>query len=152
MRFLHTWPFSNPNIEVVIFCLHGWCTLGVFLMPAFTCLGHECQGLLSPCHGMHGLDLGLYSHLKEFWGNGVRNHVNSTRKIPSTGHSEEGQTCNATSRWTASPTHHQHYSVPLCTKDKCLTTRPPKAIPYNVWRTHCSVMLSTSAFLACHLC
>ena len=27
--------------------------LGVFLLLAFTCLGHECQDLLSPCHGMH---------------------------------------------------------------------------------------------------
>ena len=34
---------------------------------------------------MHRLDLGLYSHPKEFWGNGVRNIVNSRRKIPSTG-------------------------------------------------------------------
>ena len=34
---------------------------------------------------MHRLDLGLYSHPKEFWGNGVRNHINSKRKIPSTG-------------------------------------------------------------------
>ena len=33
----------------------------------------------------HRLDLGLYSHLKEFWGNGVRTHVNSKGKIPSTG-------------------------------------------------------------------
>ena len=26
---------------------------GVFLLPAFAHLGHECQGLLSPCDGMH---------------------------------------------------------------------------------------------------
>ena len=25
----------------------------VFLLLAFTCLGHECQDLLSPCDGMH---------------------------------------------------------------------------------------------------
>ena len=31
----------------------------------------------------HRLDLGLYSHLKEFWGNGVRTHINS-EEIPST--------------------------------------------------------------------
>ena len=44
--------------------------LGVVLLPAFTRLGHECQDLLSLCHGMHvhRLDLGLYSHPKEFWG------------------------------------------------------------------------------------
>ena len=34
---------------------------------------------------MHRLDLGLYSHPKEFWGNGVWTHVNSKGKIPSTG-------------------------------------------------------------------
>ena len=44
--------------------------LGVFLLLAFTCLGHERQDLLSPCDGMHVCtdDLGLCSHLKEFWG------------------------------------------------------------------------------------
>ena len=31
---------------------------------------------------VHRLDLGLYSHPKEFWGNGVRNHANPKRKIP----------------------------------------------------------------------
>ena len=34
---------------------------------------------------MHRLDLGLCSLLKEFWGNGVKTHVNSKGKIPSTG-------------------------------------------------------------------
>ena len=34
---------------------------------------------------VHKLDLGLHSHPKEFWGNGVRTHVNSKGKIPSTG-------------------------------------------------------------------
>ena len=43
----------SPTIEVVTCCLHGWCMLGVFLLPAFTSLGHECQDLLSPCDGMH---------------------------------------------------------------------------------------------------
>ena len=55
---------------------------------------------------VHRLDLGLYSHLKEFSGNGVRTHVNSKRKIPSTGSSEEGQTRDATSHRTGSPTHY----------------------------------------------
>ena len=61
----------NPTIEVVTFRLHGWCMLGVFLLPAFTHLGHECQDRLSPCDGMpdvHRLARGLYSHPKEFWG------------------------------------------------------------------------------------
>ena len=34
---------------------------------------------------MHRLNLGLYSHPKEFLGNGVRARVNSKGKIPSTG-------------------------------------------------------------------
>ena len=34
---------------------------------------------------MHRLDLGLYSHPKEFWESGVRTHVNSKGNIPSTG-------------------------------------------------------------------
>ena len=42
----------NSTIEVVTFCLHGWCMLGVFLLPAFTHLGHQCQDLLSLCDGM----------------------------------------------------------------------------------------------------
>ena len=43
----------NPTIEVVTFCLCGWCMLGVFLLPAFAHLGHECQDLLSLCYGVH---------------------------------------------------------------------------------------------------
>ena len=58
--------FLNPTIEVVTFHLCGWCMLDVFLLPAFTCLGHECQDLLTLCDGwnacVHRLDLGLYSH------------------------------------------------------------------------------------------
>ena len=46
-------PFPNPAISVATFRLRGWCILGVFLLPAFTCLGHECQDLLSSCDGMH---------------------------------------------------------------------------------------------------
>ena len=53
VRFLRMWPFFNPTIKVVTFHLHGWCVLGVFLLPAFTRLGHERQDLLSPCDEMH---------------------------------------------------------------------------------------------------
>ena len=45
--------FFNPTIDTATFHLHGWCMLGVFLLPAFTRLGHECQDILSPCDGMH---------------------------------------------------------------------------------------------------
>ena len=51
---------------------------------------------------MHRLDLGLYSHPKEFWGNGVRAHVISKGKIPSTGSPEEDRTHSASSRRTYS--------------------------------------------------
>ena len=76
----------NPTIEVVTFSLCGWCRMGV-LLPAFTHLGHERQDLLSPCNGMHACtdDFSLHSNPKEFWGNGVRAHVNSKGKIPLTG-------------------------------------------------------------------
>ena len=37
--------FLNPTIEVVTFCLRGWCMLGVFLLLAFNRLGHEHQDL-----------------------------------------------------------------------------------------------------------
>ena len=53
------WPFLFfvgvffPTFEVVTFRFRGWCMLGVFLLPAFTRLGHECQDHLSPCDGMH---------------------------------------------------------------------------------------------------
>ena len=39
----------NPTIEVVTFCLSGWCILGVFLLLAFIRLRHEHEDLLSPC-------------------------------------------------------------------------------------------------------
>ena len=62
---------------------------------------------------VHRLDFELYSHLKEFWGNGVRTHANSKGKIPSTWSSEENQTHDTASRWTVSPIHYQlSYSGP----------------------------------------
>ena len=59
----------------------------------------------------HWLDLNLYWHLKQFGGNGVRTHVNSKRKIPSTGGSEEGEIGETASRRTASPTHNRQTTV-----------------------------------------
>ena len=58
---------------------------------------------------VHRLDLRLYSHPKEFWGNGVRTHINSMGKAFSTGKKispEEDRTHNVSNR-TQSPTHHQ---------------------------------------------
>ena len=46
-------PFFSPAIKVVTFRLRGWCVLGVSLLPAFTCLGHERHDVLSLCDEMH---------------------------------------------------------------------------------------------------
>ena len=55
-----------------------------------------------------------YSHLKGCLGNGVRTHVNSKKKIPSTRGSEEGGTPDTASCRTGRPTHYQpSYSGPL---------------------------------------
>ena len=62
---------------------------------------------------VHRLDLGLYSDPTEFRGNGVRTHVNSKGKMPSTGGSEEGRICDAASQRTVSPRHYRlSYSGP----------------------------------------
>ena len=76
---------------------------------------------------VHRLDLGLYSHPKEFGGkeseamlaprekfplpevqrrNGVRSHASSKGKFPSTRGSEEDQTHDAASCTTLSQTHY----------------------------------------------
>ena len=86
--FAHVTFFFNPTIKVVTFSLCGWCMLGVFVLPAFTHLGHERQDLLSPCDGRHVCtdQTSVYTLIrKSFGGNGVRTHVNSKGKIPSTG-------------------------------------------------------------------
>ena len=70
---------------------------------------------------VHILDLSLYSRLKEFiWGNGVRTHVNSKGKLPSTRGSEEGPTCDAAPHRTANPTHYRlSYSSPHQSIQSC---------------------------------
>ena len=87
----------NPTIEVATFRLRGWCMLGVFLLPAFARLGHECQDLWSLCDGMHVST------------DQTRTHVYSKGKIPSTGKKSPQRiepTMLASCR-TASPTHYQ---------------------------------------------
>ena len=64
---------------------------------------------------MHRLDLALYSHPKQCLGNGVRTHVNSKGKMPSSGKkfsSEEDRTHGAASSRTASPTHYKLSTSP----------------------------------------
>ena len=71
----------------------------------------------------HRLDLGLYSHPKEFLGNGVRTHVNSKEKtcLPAKIFPEENRTLDAASSGTASPTHHQRTVQP-----------PPPPLPRHI--------------------
>ena len=118
VRFLRMWPFCNPTREVVTFRLCGWCMLGVFLLPAFTRLGHECQDLLSRCDGMHVCTAQTIPWFilssKRILGNGVRTYVNSKGKIPCTRDSEEVRTRDAASRRTGSPAYYQlSYSGPI---------------------------------------
>ena len=79
----------NPTIEVVTFRHRGSCVLGVFLLPAFTRLGNECQNLLSPCDRMHVCRdwTSVYSLIRKssFLRNVVGTYVNSKGKITSTG-------------------------------------------------------------------
>ena len=59
---------------------------------------------------VHRLDLGLYSHPKEFRWNGTRTHVSSKGKNPlyrKKFSSEEDRTHDAASSRTVSPAHHQ---------------------------------------------
>ena len=80
--------FLNPATEVVTLRLRGWCMLGVFLLLAFTRLGHVSQDLWSPCDGMHVCtdQTSVYILIrKSFGGNGVRTHINTKGKMPSTG-------------------------------------------------------------------
>ena len=118
VRFLRMWPFFNPTIEVVTFHLHGWCMLGVFLLPAFIHLGHECQDLLSPCDGMHVCTdkTSVYTFIrKSLEGMESQPKLNPREKspLPEKFSPEEDQTHDAASSRTASPTHNQlSYSGP----------------------------------------
>ena len=59
-----------PAIEVVTFCLRGWCMLGLFVLLAFTRLGHKSFESVRWNTCALRLDLGLYSHPKESGGVG----------------------------------------------------------------------------------
>ena len=89
---------------------------GCVLLPAFTHLGHEYQDLW--VHAMECMRAQTRPWFilssKKFWGNGVRNHVNSKEKIPSTGSSEVGQILNSASCKTANPTHYPLSNAGSC--------------------------------------
>ena len=67
------------------------------------------------------LDLSLYSHPKEFLGNGVRTHVNSKGKIPTTRiiSSEEDRSHDAaSSRITSTKHYHRAIQAPVTLTEK----------------------------------
>ena len=92
--------------------VHAGCVFDARIHPPRT----RMSGSFKPMQWnacVHRLDLALYSHPKEFWGNGVRTHVNSKGKMPYTGGSEEDQTRDAASHKTSNPTHYRlSYSGP----------------------------------------
>ena len=112
VRFLRMWPFFNPTIEVVTLCLCGWRMLAVFLLPAFTCLGHKCQDLSSLCDGMHACTdkTSAYTLIRKSFG-GMESEPMLTPRGKSPllekFSSDEDQTHNAALSRTASPTHYQ---------------------------------------------
>ena len=106
---LRMWPFSfvclffNPSVEVVF---RGWCVLGVFLLPAFARLGHECQDLLSPSDGMHARQdwtLVALSSKRVFRGNGIIIHGNYKGRFPSTGKPWGGSNPRRLITWDSKP-------------------------------------------------
>ena len=102
----------NPTIEAVTFHFRGCCMLGMFLLTAFTRLGHECQDLLSPCDGMHVCthQTSVYTLIrKSFRGMELELMLAPREKspLPEKSSSEKDRTHDAASRRTASPTLYQ---------------------------------------------
>ena len=83
--------------------------LGVFLLPAFTHLGHECQDVLSLCECMCAQSRPWSVLSFEFGGNGVKTHLTPREKslLPEKFSQEEDRTQDAASSRTASPTHYE---------------------------------------------
>ena len=104
VRFLHMWPFFNPTIRVVSHIPSSWmvqagCVFVADIHPSRTWTSGSFESVRwNAC--VHRLDLGLYSHPKEFLGNGVWTHVNSKGKIPSTGKFPQRR-IEPASLWTA---------------------------------------------------
>ena len=69
VKILRMWPFFKPAIEVVTFCLHGWCMLGGFVAsihPSRTWMSGPFESVgWNVC--VHRPDLGLCSHQKELY-------------------------------------------------------------------------------------
>ena len=60
--FGESFPYDRCLFQpkIVTFHLHGWCVLGVFLLPVLTCLGCFESMRWNAC--VHRPDLSLYSH------------------------------------------------------------------------------------------
>ena len=132
VRFWRMWLFVNLTIEVVTFHLrthkmlknmhtftktHGacWCIFVAGIPPSRTWMSGSFEPVRCNTR-VHSLDLGLCSHPKEFWGNGVRTHVGSREKspLPEKSSSEEDRSHVAALRRTASPALYQlSYSGPI---------------------------------------
>ena len=88
VRFLHMRPFFKSNHWgnhiPSLWMVHTGCFFVVaHIHLSRTWMSGSFESVRwNAC--VHRLDLGIYSHPKEFWGKGVRNHVNSKGKIPST--------------------------------------------------------------------
>ena len=103
---------------------------------------------------VHRLDLSLYSHPKEFWGNGVRTHVHSQGQIPSTGRPEEDRTHDAASSRTASRTRYRlSYSGPRGkqTKQKNKNKSKTPASSQGETSTVSSVLTAAKSYQSCSL-
>ena len=82
--------------------VYARCVFVADLDPSSTCMSGSFESVGWNTR-VHRLDLGLYSHPKEFLETEMRTHVNLKGKIPSTGGPEEDQ---ASGR-TASPRHYR---------------------------------------------
>ena len=84
VRFLHTWLFQSYHTGSHIlysYMVHAWCVFVAGIHPSRTWMLGSFESMQwNAC--VYRLDLGLYSHLKEFWGNGVRSHGNYKGKSP----------------------------------------------------------------------
>ena len=138
------WPFFNPTIEVVTFRLRGWCMLGVFLLPAFTRLGHERRDLLSSCDRIRvcTVYISVYSLTRKSFGGMESEPMLTPRetfprreKISP----DEDRTHDAASSRTASPTHYQRtIPAPLDVFNMCFFLSVTIPAPLDVFNMYVS--------------
>ena len=104
--------FFYPFIDVITFRLRGWCMLDVFLLPAFTRLGHEWQDRFSPCDWMHVCtdQTWVYTLIRKNLGGGGRRGgeesepmVTPREKSPLPEAQNAGQRAQHTTDWAIRP-------------------------------------------------